>query len=102
MVSTWNEIRSGLGGMAKKINKRADHLSSVAALRIKIAATKADLEAEYTELGRLVFAQSHAADTQDEDSENVVMQERISACMSRITALDESIEALTSKLEQLA
>ena len=95
MSSTWNEIRSGLDGMAKKINQKADELSTVAALRIKIAATRADLEAEYTELGRLVYAAKV-----EENGEDEIAQERITACMSRIAALNESIALFSEKLER--
>jgi chromosome segregation ATPase len=106
MTSTWNELRSGMGGLFKTIDRRADKLSSCAAIRLKLSAARAELEEEYTTLGKLTYLRAYAAvdtielDAQDNATDEPSSDEQIAVCVARIDELCEQIAALEAKAKK--
>ena len=104
MASTWNDIRSGLNGLAKKVDRRAERLTTCAAIRLKLSAARADLEEEYANLGKLTYQQTYSTietivlDGQEENE--LSLDEQIATCVSHIAALNEQIVALEAKAKK--
>ena len=106
MSSTWNEIRSGVDGLFKKIDRRADKLSSCAAIHLKLSAARAELEEEYTTLGKLTYLRAYAAVDTIEPEEQIGTadelspDEQIAVCVARIDELCGQITALEAKAKK--
>ena len=93
-VSTWDDICKGVEDLTQKINQKAEQISARAALQLKLSAKRAELEEQYTVLGKLTFermtgaTESAAAPCTDQD---------MAEAMARIASLLEEIEALKQK-----
>ena len=95
-VSTWDDICKSVDDLTKKINQKAEQLSARAALQLKLSAKRAELEEQYTALGRLTFERM-AGVTVSTDPCTPCIDQSIADATARIAALLEEIEALEQK-----
>ena len=91
MSTTWDDICTTVKGWSRTVSRKAEQLTDEAATRLKISAKRAELEEQFTLLGKLTYEQTNAASESDAGEE-------IEQCVSRITELHEELEQLTQKL----
>ena len=92
MASTWDDICTTVDSWAKKASHKVEQLADSAALELRLSAKKAELEEQYTLLGRLTFEHEYIAN-EGTDSEQPI-SDKIAACVATIHALRDEIEKL--------
>lgn len=92
MSTTWEDICSTVKGFTKTVNQKAEELTEQAAVRLKCSAKKAELEEQYTALGKLTYEQTNAVSPSEKSEE-------IAQCIVRITELLDEIETLQATIE---
>ncbi len=93
MASTWNDIRKTVDGWAKKVNRKAEQLTDLAALKLKLSAKRSELEEQYLKLGQLSYDALYAA-------EPVTDADALNAAVAAVTVLREEIATLEAKLAE--
>ena len=82
-----------LARKAKSEGLTETELTEQAAVRLKCSAKKAELEEQYTALGKLTYEQTNAVSPSEKSEE-------IAQCIVRITELLDEIETLQATIEK--
>lgn len=90
MKNTWDDICKSISDFAEQTGRKIEHLSNVAAIRLKISAKKAELEEAYLTLGKAVYEQSLEQDTDAPLS--------VETHLSAIAILQQDIASLEQKI----
>jgi hypothetical protein len=96
MASTWDDICTTVDSWAQKASRKVEQLADSAALELRLSAKKAELEEQYTLLGRLTFEREYVVDEGTVDGQPV--SDKIAECVATIHALRKEIETLVSTL----
>ena len=95
---TWDDICKTVDSYAKKAGRKVEEFSESAAIRLKISATKAELEEEYTKLGELTYDRMYNATESSTPQTDADIDVKIADCVAQITALRREISSLQAKI----
>lgn len=93
--TTWDDICTTVDSWAKKASRKVEQLTDTAAIRLRLSAKKAELEEQYTLLGRLTYEREYVDVPAKEDVQPI--SDKIDACVAKIHALRAEIEALEAE-----
>jgi hypothetical protein len=91
MSTTWDDICATVKGWSRTVTQKAEQLTDEAATRLKISAKRAELEEQFTKLGKLTYEHTNAANESDAGEE-------IEQCMALITELNEELKTLSQSI----
>lgn len=101
--SAWDDICTTVDNWAKKVSRKAEQLTDTAAIRLRLSAKKADLEEQYTLLGRLTFEHEYTvAQSAESEQDERATSDKIAECVATIHALREEIEKLNEECNKNA
>ncbi len=95
-TSTWDDICNSVDHLTKQLNQKAEKLSARAALGLKLSAKRAELEEQYTALGKLTFERMIGVTTATEQ-DTPCADKSIADSIARISELRREIDALQQK-----
>lgn len=99
--STWDDICTSVDNWAKKIGRKAEQLTDTAAIRLRLSAKKADLEEQYTLLGRLTFEHEYTPEQAEQsEADERTTSDKIAQCVAAIHTLREEIDKLSAECEK--
>lgn len=102
-ASAWDDICTTVDGWAKKVSRKAEQLTDTAALRLRLSAKKAELEEQYTLLGRLTFEHEYTVEQAVEgEQDGRATSDSIADCVATVRALREEIERLKAECDRNA
>ena len=93
--STWDDFCTTVDNWAKKASRKVEQLTDTAAVRLRLSAKRAELEEQYTLLGRLTFEHEHVAAPIEESEQPI--SDKIAACVATIHALRDEIGKLEAE-----
>ncbi len=98
--SAWDDICTTVDSWAKKASRKVEQLTDTAALRLRLSAKKAELEEQYTLLGRLTFEHEYTLEQAEQSEEDErATSDKIAECVATVHALREEIERLSAECE---
>lgn len=104
MMPTWEEICDSVKELTGKINRKAEELTDIAALKMKVSSIKADLEDEYQLLGQLAYESLTSRQIGQEETdgnESASLTEQIRAVTEKITKMLADKAELDGKIEEI-
>lgn len=103
MASTWDDICTTVDSWAQKASRKVEQLADSAALELRLSAKKAELEEQYTLLGKLTFEHEYTvAQSIDGEQDERTTSDKIAECVATIHALREEIERLNEECNKNA
>ena len=94
-MSTWDEIKKGIGSLADKTATKTRELTDIASLKIKIASKEAERDTEYKTLGKLTYAKLKGLRVKGVES----VTEHISETIEKLDGINSDLAALKAELK---